>query len=204
MVRTMKKDFNIHPISKEECASILMKYHYLKDFSKGFKSGFNYGLFKHDELVGVIIFTGFPVPELSKGMLGLNRDEQDGLYELSRLCLHPDIQSEEKNLASWFVSRAIKMLKCDTNVRVILSYADELFHTGIVYAACNFGYYGLSAPKKDFFFENEDGSFTKHNRGPVKGRKGEWRERSRKHRFLLVFDETLQVKWEKEKWIKGE
>ena len=81
-----KDEFLIARISKAEAGSILLKYHYLKDISRGFKSGENYGLFLHDELVGVAIFTGFPVPELVKGLFGLTRTEQEGFYELSRLC----------------------------------------------------------------------------------------------------------------------
>jgi len=30
----------------------------------------------------------------------------------------------------------------------------------------------------------------------MKGLSGEWRPRSRKHRFVMVFDKTLNVKWE--------
>ena len=191
-----KKDFTIKQVSKQEAGTILLKYHYLKDVSKGFKSGYNYGIFKNDILLGVIIFTGFPVPELAKGMLGLERNEQQGLFELSRLCLEPEIQKDEHNLASWFVARAIKQLRKDTEVKVILSYADSDYHNGTVYKACNFKYYGLSAPKKDFWIEQPDGTFKKHSRVKTKGIKGEWRERSRKHRYLIVFDKKLNVRWE--------
>jgi len=194
-----KTDFKIKAISKHEAGTILLRYHYLKDISKGFKSGYNYGLFEKDCLVGVIIFTGFPVPELSKGMLGLGRTEQQGLFELSRLCLDPITQKKEHNLASWFVSRSIKQLKIDTEVKVILSYADSEFHDGTVYKACNFDYYGLSAPKKDFWIEQNDGTFVKHSRGKTKGVKGEWRLRSQKHRYLMVFDKKLTVLWKKVK-----
>jgi hypothetical protein len=192
-----KQDYSIQKVSKAECAEILLKYHYLKDISKDFKSGFNYGLMKDGECVGVIIFTGFPVPELSKGMLGLPRNDQDGLFELSRLCLRPEVQSQEHNLASWFVARSIRALRKDTPVRVVLSYADADFHQGTVYAACNFKYYGLTESKTDFWILQQDGSFKKHNRGPVKHLQGEWRLRSRKHRYVLVFDKTLSVLWSK-------
>jgi len=47
------------------------------------------------------------------------------------------------------------------------------------------------APKKDFYYE--DG--TKHSRGSVKGLKGEWKERTRKHRYLLIFDKKINVLW---------
>ena len=192
-----KNHFTIRLISKAEAASILNTFHYLKDISKGFKSGYNYGLFMHDNLVGVCIFTGFPVPELSKGMLGLGRSDQKGLFELSRLCIHPLIQTAEHNLASWFVSRAIRALRKETFVRVILSYADADFHRGVVYSACNFTYYGLTETKKDFWVQHQNGSFVKHSRGSVKGLNGEWRPRSRKHRYVMVFDKTLQVLWNK-------
>jgi len=190
-----KTEFYIEPIGKKQAAEILLKYHYLKDISKGFKSGYNYGLFRAGELLGTIIFTGFPVPELAKGMLGLERDQQEGLFELSRLCIHPDIQKTEHNITSWFVSRCVRALRKQTKVRVILSYADSDFHEGTIYKACNFTYYGLSDAKKDFWIKQPDGNYIKHSRGKIKGLEGEWRTRTQKHRYLLVFDKSLQVRW---------
>lgn len=200
----MSKDsYNICRISKTQASELLNKYHYLSNISKGFKSGFNYGLFINDDLVGVAIYTGLPVPELAKGMVGLPRDKQDGLFELSRLCLHPDIQSTEHNITSWFLSRTIKQLKKDTEVKIILSYADNEYHNGTIYAACNFEYYGLTAPKKDFYFYNETGDLIKLSRGSTKGLNGKWMDRSRKHRFVMCIDKTLKIKWCKQKWIRN-
>ena len=197
----MKSDYYIEKISKKEAEELLLKYHYLKDFSKSFKSGYNYGLFKKNDfsplkiggLLGVCIFTGLPVPEIAKGAFDLERNEQEGLFELSRLCIHPDTQQDEYNITSWFVSRCIKQLRKDTRVRAIISYADSAFHGGTIYRACNFEYCGVTDAKKDFYYS--DG--TKHSRGKVKGSEGEWRERSRKHRYVMVFDKTLKVLWEK-------
>ena len=191
----MKSDFYIDKVSKKEAEELLLKYHYLKDISKSFKSGYNYGLFKKNDfcplkiggLLGVCIFTGLPVPEIAKGAFGLERNEQEGLFELSRLCIHPETQGTEYNITSWFVSRAIRQLRKDTKVRAIISYADSDFHYGTIYRACNFKYCGLSDPKKDFYYA--DG--TKHSRGKVKGAAGEWKERSRKHRYVMVFDKTV-------------
>ena len=190
----MKSDYTIDRVSKSEAAELLLRFHYLKDVSKSFKSGYNYGLYKKNDfsplniggIQGVCIFTGLPVPEIAKGAFGLERHEQQGLFELSRLCIHPDTQEREYNITSWFVSKAIKRLRKDTEVKAILSYADSDFHNGTIYRACNFEYYGLSDAKKDFYYT--DG--TKHSRGKIKGSEGEWRERSRKHRYLMVFDKT--------------
>ena len=203
----MKSDFYIDRVCKEEIKDLLYTHHYLKDESKDFKSGFNYGLFKRSEwecplrignCLGACIFTGLPVPEIAVGAFGLERNQQEGIYELSRLCIHPDVQKEEHNITSWFVSRCIKRFKKDARVSCILSYADSNHHTGVIYRACNFQYYGLTDPKKDFYYS--DG--TKHSRGSVKGLEGEWRERSRKHRYLMVFDKDLKKRltWKEEKW----
>jgi len=191
----MKSEYKISRIEKSEAEFLLRQYHYLKDISKGFKSGYNYGLYKDRILVGVCIYTGFPVPELVKGMFGLERTDQDGFFELSRLCLDPTVQKQEHNLASWFVSRTIQELRVATTVRSILSYADSDFHQGTVYKACNFVYYGLTDPKSDFWIKQTNGSFIKHSRGKTKGIDGEWRPRSRKHRFVKVFDKSLKIKW---------
>ena len=201
----MKSEFYIDRVDKDSCKDLLYNYHYLKDESKDFKSGYNYGLFKHTEwecplriggCLAVCIFTGFPVPELGVSAFGLSRDDQEGLFELSRLCIRPDIQKEEYNITSWFVSKCIRRFRKDANVRAILSYADSSHHTGTIYRACNFNYFGLTDQKKDFYYS--DG--TKHSRGSVKGLDGEWRDRSRKHRFMLVFDKTLEIKWNPQKW----
>ena len=198
--------FYIDRVSKEEIKNLLYNYHYLKDESKDFKSGYNYGLFRSSitdvlhigECLGTCIFTGLPVPEIAVGAFGLERDQQDGLFELSRLCIHPEIQKTEYNITSWFVSRCIKRFRKDANVRAILSYADSSRHNGIIYRACNFKYYGLTDSKKDFYYS--DG--TKHSRGSIKGISGEWRDRSRKHRYLMVFDKELKQKltWKEEDW----
>ena len=197
----MKTDYYIDKISKKQAEELLLKYHYLKDFSKTFKSGYNYGLYKKNDfsplniggVQGVCIFTGLPVPEIAKGAFGLERNEQNGLFELSRLCIHPDTQSREYNITSWFVAKSIKELRKETEVKAIISYADSDHHSGTIYRACNFEYCGLSEPKKDFYFA--DG--TKHSRGSIKGRDGEWRDRSRKHRYVMVFDKSLDLQWEK-------
>ena len=195
----MKSEYYIDKVSKKEAEELLLKYHYLKDISKGFKSGYNYGLFKKNDfcplkiggLLGVIIFTGLPVPEIAQGAFGLERNEQQGLFELSRLCIHPETQGTEHNITSWFVSRSIRQLRKDTEVKAIISYADSDFHSGTIYRACNFKYCGLSDPKKDFYYA--DG--TKHSRGKIKGADGEWKERSRKHRYVMIFDKDLKLLW---------
>lgn len=197
----MNKNLSISKISKKESKSLLEKYHYLSQESTSFRSGFNYGLFKEEELIGVCIFHGISAPETLKGCLGLERNDQKGFYELGRLCVKSGIS--EKNILSWFVSKSIKLLKKETLVRGLLSYADSRYHKGYIYQACNFKYYGLSSPKKDFWFLLGDGSYKKHGRGKIKGHLGEWRPRPQKHRYFILFDKSLNILWGEHPYPKG-
>lgn len=202
--------FFIDRVGKDEIKKLLYTYHYLKNESKDFKSGHNYALFKSSvsdvlhigDCLAACIFTKIPVPEIAVGAFGLKRDEQEGLYELSRLCVHPEIQKTEYNITSWFLSKCIKKFRKDANPRIILSYADASKHSGIIYRATNFKYYGLTNQKSDFWIKQPDGTFIKHSRGPIRGLEGEWRERSRKHRYMLVYDKDLEksLTWEEKTW----
>jgi len=191
----MKSEYTVVPVSKAECTQLLEDYHYLSNISKGFKSGENFGLMYHGHLLGVCIFTNFPVSELVMGCFGLDRTDQKGFFELSRLCVHPAAQFAEHNITSWFVARSIKLLKKSRKPRAILSYADKEHHVGTIYRACNFTYYGTAAQKNDYWVYDKYGHSTKLSRGKTTGVPGEWRPRSLKHRFLMVFDKTLNVKW---------
>jgi len=197
-----KELFDIAIIEKKDCENLLKKHHYLSKIQKGFKSGYNYGLLDQNKnIVGVCIYTGLPVKELLKGMMGKGfNDKQEGYFELSRLVLDPKIQKTEHNIASWFVARTIKDLRRQTHVKLILSYADSGYHSGKVYQALGFDYYGLTDKKKDFYFLMTDGTYMKHSRGPTKDYEGEWRERTRKHRYLKVYDKSIKIKWDKQSY----
>ena len=195
------RDYEIKKISKRDTEDILKKFHYLSKQGFSFRSGFNYGLFIEDKLIGVAVFHTLSVPETAKGCFGLQRNKQQGLYELGRLALDPE--EYEPNLTSWFLSRAIKMLRKEIEVKAILSYADSRYHNGYIYQATNFKYYGLTDPKKDFWILQEDGTYKKHQRGKIKGLQGEWRERNRKHRYLLIFDKELVCKWKEQPYPKN-
>lgn len=198
----MFAEYSIALVTKAQAAGLLSAHHYLTSLSRGFKSGVNYGLFDSAlGLVGVCIYTQLPAPELAVGMLGLARDDQKGLFELSRLCLAPEVQVQGANVASFFVARTLRLLRKSYGVRAVLSYADASYHIGTVYQACNFSYYGLSAAKRDFWLRTPTG-WLKHSRGRMSGLAGEWRPRSRKHRYLMVFNKKLLCLWPKQAYPK--
>ena len=113
----------------------LMKYHYLKSLPPG---TICYGLFVDKELCGVAAF-GLPTSvAAAKSIYGKYFNK---VFELRRFALKP---GTGKNTASFFLSRALKLLnKRKPNLWAVLSYADpNVGHFGTIYQACNFFYIG--------------------------------------------------------------
>jgi len=199
---SLKKNYHILKISRNTAKILLDKYHYLHE-EGNFRSGINFGLFENQTnlLIGVIVFHTNSAKGIIKGCFGIDSFKLDGFYELGRLCMNP--HKHVKNLTSYFLGNSIKLLRKIRHVKCILTYADKDYHVGYVYQACNFKYYGLTAPKKDFFVLQSDGSFKKLQRGKCKHLQGEWRDKSQKHRYLIIYDDNLQTLWEQQEYPKG-
>lgn len=194
--------YKIEKVSKATCKEFLMKYHYLSRQGYGFRSGQNYGLFEGDRLIGVAIFHGVSAWETIKGCFGLKNKEQEGFWELGRLAMDP--KCKVKNLTSWFLSKTMKLMRQEARPRAIITYADADYHHGYIYQACNFTYHGLSAQKNDFWVKQPDGTYKKCSRGRPRDVEGEWRPRTRKHRYLKVYDKKLKTLWPTMPYPKGD
>lgn len=198
-------EYEIHHINHSLADDFLKRHHYLAQQGNGFLGKKQYGLFtKDNKFVGVIVFAGISVIETLIGAFeGFERfSSQEGFWELTRLSMDDDLKV--KNLTSWFLGKCIKMLRKEEHVRAIISYADSKYHHGYIYQATNFKYYGL-APQKSDFFEDLSGGGTKQVwRGSVKGLEGQWIPRSRKHRYMLVYDKSLKIKWSEQPYPKGD
>ena len=200
----MIEGYRIEEIDHSLADDFLKRHHYLAQQGNGFLGKVQYGLFtKKNEFVGVCVFAGISVIETLIGAFdGFSRlSNQEGFWELTRLAM--DDATKLPNLTSWFVSRCIRKLRHEHYVRAIISYADSKYHNGFIYQATNWKYYGLSAPKMDFF-ETADGTERKVRRGNVKDKKGAWKPRSRKHRYMLCYDKSLRILWEEEPYPKGD
>lgn len=194
-------NYRIERVNKETCKEFLLKHHYLSRQGYGFRSGYNYGLFKTDKLIGVAVFHTVSAWETVKGCSGLQNKEQKGFWELGRLAMNPECNV--RNLTSWFLSRAMKLFRQEVRPRAVITYADAEYHHGYIYQACNYTYHGLTAQKTDFWVKQPDGSFKKCGRGRPKDVEGEWRPRSRKHRYLKIYDKRLRTLWPTLPYPKG-
>ena len=188
----------IGPITQKQAASLLSQYHYLG--KKSFRQSTIFGIipenreFGDSTILGACVFHIVSAPETCVGAFGLERSDQNGIFELGRLVMHPSLNGG--NHTSWFVSKSIKLLKQKYDVRAIISYADSSAgHTGSIYRACNALYCGTTEPKNDFYVNGKI-----QERGKTKGVDGEWGERPIKHRYIWLFDKSLKLNWPVEKY----
>ncbi len=147
---------------------------------------------------------------LLKGVCGI--EYKDIVIELNRLM----IIGNEPNLASQFVLMTMKMLPRPT---IIVSYADtEVGHSGIIYQALNFIYTGLSSkfmdPKVKGLEHQHHASYahgmTNDQLREKFGDRLYFKERSRKHRYIMFLGSKVQkkkmlkaLKYKIEKYPKG-
>lgn len=131
--------YSVERISYADTKPFILDIHYAKRMPS---ISYAYGLFKDNNLIGMVSYGSPPSPALCKGIAG---EENKGLViELNRLVL----KNNEKNQASILIGASFKLLP---RPKIIVSYADtEQEHIGVVYQATNFIYTGLSDKRKEW------------------------------------------------------
>ena len=162
-------------ISKRLALSCYKKWHYLG--ATALISTVDFGVFVNGEIMGAISFGSPNATELDGYF---DRYSQEGVWEIKRLAL---ADSLPKNSESHAIAIAIRLLRKTYPVSLVVTYADSgVGHVGTIYKASGFKYLGLTAQKSDFFI---DGKI--QQRGSTRGKKGEWKPRSRKHLYIKDF-----------------
>ncbi len=166
-------DKYVRRISYDDTKPFLLKIHYARRMPCITDA---FGLFRGGVMIGCVTY-GVPASHpLCVGIAG--EKNQYNVLELNRLVISPD--ETEKNLASYLVSRSLKMLP---NGTFVVSYADTAWsHVGYIYQATNFLYTGLSAKRNDSYQENglHPRAYDKNNHSELK------QTRSQKHRYIYL------------------
>jgi hypothetical protein len=160
--------YTVKKILSKDTHYFLLNVHYARRLPS---ISFAFGLFKEEELIGVVTYGSPASPSLCKGVAGeINRPL---VIELNRLCL----KYNGKNEASFLVANSIKMLP---RPKIIVSYSDSAQnHAGIVYQASNFLFTGTSKPRTDMFAG--EGKHSRHAKDPSIRQ-----FRSAKHRYIYI------------------
>ena len=163
----MKSEYEVVEIPYSATKDWILNIHYAKRMPS---ISFAYGLYRHDEMVGMVSYGTPASPFLCKGICG--EEHKKNVIELNRLVLKDNLPNE----ASFLVSRSLKLLP---RPKVVVSYADTAQdHAGIIYQACNFLFTGTTKPRTDM--AGKDGKHSRHHLGDRQNRIN----RSAKHRYV--------------------
>ena len=173
----MQSEYEIRQIPFSETKHWILHIHYAKRLPS---ISYAYGLYRHDEMVGMVSYGTPASPSLCKGICG--EEHRSDVIELNRLVLRDNLPNE----ASFLVSRSLKMLPTP---KVVVSYADTAQdHAGIVYQATNWLFTGTTKPRTDM--AGKDGKHSRHHLGDRTNRIN----RSAKHRYVYFIGTKKEKK----------
>ena len=134
-------DFTVEEIPRKSVVKFIEKHHYSHNVN-GVQSLYHYGLFREGnfgipKMIGAMMYAHPSMPATAAKYNPINPDK---CLELRRLVC---IDDTPKNTESYFIGQSFKLLKRDTDMEVIVSFADQHHgHTGVIYKATNFDYLG--------------------------------------------------------------
>jgi len=127
----------VKEISLPEAKALIQKYHYSKVMPRITK--YAIGGFIKDELVAVCTL-GWGVRPLHTIKKAFPILDTKDYYEIGKLCVSDDCP---KNTESYFISRVIKWIKSNLDIKILFSWSDGIIgKPGYVYQASNFFYGG--------------------------------------------------------------
>lgn len=123
--KAWRESCEVRPVSREQASPLIHK-HYLGKWPGVVV--LSLGLFKGDELLGVIVFA-LPPRESNKRYGGQT-------WELARLWVADEVPA---NAETYVIGRAVRYIKQNRpDVEVLVSYADpSAGHSGVIYRASN-------------------------------------------------------------------
>ena len=137
-------DFTVEYINRKALTSFIEKHHYSHNVN-GVQSLYHFGLYREGNfglptMIGAMMYAHPSMPATAAKYNPINPDK---CLELRRLVC---IDDTPKNTESYFIGKTLRWLKQNTDMEVIVSFADQHYgHSGIIYKATNFEYYGETA-----------------------------------------------------------
>ena len=135
------KNFTVEEVPRKSVVKFIEKHHYSHNVN-GVQSLYHYGLFTEGnfgipKMIGAMMYAHPSMPATAAKYNPINPTK---CLELRRLVC---IDATPKNTESFFIGQTFKLLKRDTDMAVIVSFADQHHgHTGVIYKATNFDYLG--------------------------------------------------------------
>lgn len=147
--RVRPDEFPVSVATRAEVKDFIEEHHYSHSIN-GVKSDYHFRLDHEGQMVGAMLFGQMA----TRGQWIPYGTSESAVLELRRLVL---IDDTPRNSESYFIGRALRWLKRNTDVETVVSYADPAYgHEGIVYKASNFRMVGVTAPTKVVIHEGRE------------------------------------------------
>src|SRR6187431_325659 len=126
------KSWIVKRVERSQIKDFIQNWHYSKSIN-GYHADFCYALFdQFGEMKGAMFFGRMAMA----GQYKKFSDKESNVIELRRLCC---VDETPKNTESYFIGKALKLLKLDWPGKKVVSYSDlEFGHEGTIYKASNF------------------------------------------------------------------
>ena len=198
-------DFTVENVNRKSVVSFIEKHHYSHNVN-GIQSYYHFGLFREGNfglptMIGAMLYA---IPSMPATAAKYNPINPSKCMELRRLVCVDDTPT---NTESYFIGQTFRWLKQNTDIEVIISFADQHYgHSGVIYKATNFEYLGETAPARVLMVDGKEyhsRSLNQHRRPygrELKRRYDEGDENiffnSRKHKHIYVYYLTRKIKKE--------
>ena len=148
-------NFTVEYINRKAVTSFIEKYHYSHNIN-GIQSYHHFGLYTEGnfglpKMIGAMLYAMPSMPHTAKKYNSINPDR---CMELRRLVC---IDDTPKNTESYFIGKTLRWLKQNTDVEVVVSFADQHYgHVGTIYKATNFEYFGETSPARVLMVDGKE------------------------------------------------
>lgn len=142
------RTYTVKPCTRKEISNFIELWHYSHNMN-GIISDYCFGLYDGDALIGAMVYGKIAMANVWKRYV----NKQEDIIELRRLCC---IDNTPRNTESYFIGKTLKWLQKNTNIKMVISYADATYgHVGTIYKASNFKYLGMTKPGKVIRFNGQ-------------------------------------------------
>ena len=148
-------NFTVEHINRKAVTTFIEKHHDSRNINS-IQSYYHFGLYTEGnfglpKMIGAMLYAMPSMPDTAAKYTSINPRR---CMELRRLVC---IDDTPKNTESYFIGKTLRWLKQNTDVEVIVSFADQHYgHSGVIYKASNFDHFGETAKARVLMVDGKE------------------------------------------------
>lgn len=142
------RSFTVELTDRKSISKFIEENHYSGSIN-GCISDYCFALYDGSKMIGAMFYGRMAMA----GQWRRFSEKESDVTELRRLCC---VDDTPKNTESYFIGKTLKYLKRNTDIKVVVSYADaEYGHSGVIYKASNFLMEGFRKVARVIWFDGK-------------------------------------------------